>query len=211
MIHWKTVSPILKEVLIGLMNEALFKSYRLVGGTALSIQIGHRMSIDIDMFTDSGYGSMDYNLFYHFFISKYPYVKYGSINNVVFGTYFIVGYSEVNCVKVDIYYTDSFVFDEVVIDNIRMASEREIIAMKLDILLRGGRKKDFWDLHYYLDKITIDEMITDYKTRYPYNDSSTIKNQFINFDNADSDVDPICMYNKSWEIIKLDFTEKLNL
>ena len=40
-------------------------------------------------------------------------------------------------------------------ENIRMASENEIIAMKLDVVLRGGRKKDFWDLHYYLDKVVL--------------------------------------------------------
>lgn len=210
MIHWKTVSPVLKEVLIDLMNEKLFQSYRLVGGTALSLQIGNRISVDIDMFTDSEYGSMNYNLFYDFFTNKYPYVNYGSIDNVVFGTYFIVGYSELNCVKVDIYYTDNFVFDEVKIENIRMASEKEIIAMKLDVILRGARKKDFWDLHFFINKYSIDDMISFYKRRYPFNDYSIIKNQLINFETADSDFDPVCLLNKSWEIIKLDFSEKLS-
>ena len=30
-------------------------SFRLVGGTSLSLQIGHRMSVDIDLFTDAVY------------------------------------------------------------------------------------------------------------------------------------------------------------
>ncbi|SEA69209.1 hypothetical protein SAMN05443667_107118 [Flavobacterium gillisiae] len=108
------------------------------------------------------------------------------------------------------YYTDEFIFESVDKEGIRMASENEIIAMKLDVVLRGGRKKDFWDLHYYLDKVTIDEMILFYEQRYPYNDCSTIKSQFVNFDSADDDFDPICLLDKSWELIKLDFFERVN-
>lgn len=208
---WTTVSPILKEVLEDLMIDDLFSPYRVVGGTALSLQYGHRISVDIDLFTDVDYDSLNYDLYYDYFNYKYPYVKYGNLKNVAFGTYFIVGYSEENSVKVDIYYTDDFIFDEIKNENIRMASDKEIIAMKLNVLLNGGRKKDFWDLHYFLNKYTIDEMISFYEKRYPYNGISTLKNQFINFENADNDVEPICLLNKSWEIIKLDFYEKLNL
>lgn len=208
---WTTVSPILKEVLEDLMIDDLFSPYRVVGGTALSLQYGHRISVDIDLFTDVDYDSLNYDLYYDYFNYKYPYVKYGNLKNVAFGTYFIVGYSEENSVKVDIYYTDDFIFDEIKNENIRMASDKEIIAMKLNVLLNGGRKKDFWDLHYFLNKYTIDEMISFYEKRYPYNGISTLKNQFINFENAEYDVEPICLLNKSWEIIKLDFYEKLNL
>ena len=208
---WTTVSPILKEVLEDLMIDDLFSPYRVVGGTALSLQYGHRMSVDIDLFTDADYDSLNYDLYYDYFTYKYPYVKYGNLKNVAFGTYFIVGYSEENSVKVDIYYTDDFIFDEIKNENIRMASDKEIIAMKLNVLLNGGRKKDFWDLHYFLNKYTFDEMISFYEKRYPYNGISTLKNQFINFENADNDVEPICLLNKSWEIFKLDFYEKLNL
>ena len=210
MLHFNTVSSILKEVLEEIMIDDLFETYRLVGGTSLSLQFGHRMSVDIDLFTDCTYGSADYDLFYNYFTSKYPFVKYGTLKNISFGTYFQVGYSLENSVKVDIYYTDNYVFDVIEIENIRMASDKEIIATKLDVLLRGGRKKDFWDLHYFLEKYTIDEMISFFKNRYPYNDpENNIRKQFFYFDNADSDVDPICLFNKTWELIKLDFYEAL--
>jgi hypothetical protein len=58
--YWNTVTPLLKIILIELMNEPLFNKFRLVGGTALSLQIGHRMSVDIDLFTDYEYGSVDF-------------------------------------------------------------------------------------------------------------------------------------------------------
>lgn len=208
--YWNTVSPLLKQVLIDLMEEDLFASFRLVGGTSLSLQIGHRMSVDIDLFTAADYGSIDFKEIRSFLENKYPYCSSRNLDNVGFGTFFEVGNSKEDFVKIDLYYTDEFIFESVDKEGIRMASENEIIAMKLDVVLRGGRKKDFWDLHYYLDTVSIDEMILFYGQRYPYNDGSTIKSQFINFESADTDFDPICLLDKSWELIKLDFFERAN-
>jgi hypothetical protein len=207
--YWNTVSPLLERVLIDLMTEELFSPFRLVGGTALSLQIGHRMSVDIDLFTAADYGSIDFKEIRSFLENKYPFCLSRDLDNVSFGTFFEVGYSESDLVKVDLYYTDEFIFEEIVAENIRMATEHEIIAMKLDVVSSGGRKKDFWDLHYYLDKFSIDEMISLYEKRYPYNDCSNIKSQFVNFELADADFDPLCLLDKSWEIIKLDFLEKI--
>lgn len=208
--YWNTVSPLLKQVLIDLMEEDLFASFRLVGGTSLSLQIGHRMSVDIDLFTAADYGSIDFKEIRSFLENKYPYCSSRNLDNVGFGTFFEVGNSKEDFVKIDLYYTDEFIFESVDKEGIRMASENEIIAMKLDVVLRGGRKKDFWDLHYYLDELSIDEMILFYGQRYAYIDGSTIKSQFINFESADTDFDPICLLDKSWELIKLDFFERAN-
>jgi predicted nucleotidyltransferase component of viral defense system len=207
--YWNTVSPLLKCVLIDLMNEELFSPFRLVGGTSLSLQVGHRMSVDIDLFTAADYGSIDFKEIRSFLENKYPFCLSRNLDNVLFGTYFEVGYSKNELVKIDLYYTDEFVFEEVITEDVRIASENEIIAMKLDVVSRGGRRKDFWDLHYYLETITIDEMISFYEKRYPYNDCSDIKSQFLNFELADADFDPLCLLNKSWEIIKLDFFDKM--
>ena len=43
-----------------LMAAEAFAAFRLVGGTALSLYRGHRMSIDIDLFTDAEYDSVDF-------------------------------------------------------------------------------------------------------------------------------------------------------
>jgi predicted nucleotidyltransferase component of viral defense system len=209
-LYWNTVSPLIKDILVDLMNEQIFSSFRLVGGTALSLQIGHRMSVDIDLFTTADYGSIDFKEIRSFLETKYPFCRSRNLDNVAFGTYFEIGYSESDSVKLDLYYTDDLVFDSVNKENVRMASENEIIAMKLDIVLRGGRKKDFWDLHYYLDRVSIDEMISYYEKRYPYSDCSNIKSQFINFESANLDFNPLCLFDKSWELIKLDFIEIIN-
>lgn len=207
-LFWETVKPLLKEILQDLITEPIFTPFRLVGGTALSLQIGHRMSVDIDLFTDADYGSIDYKEIKLFLENKYPYCISRNLDNVSFGTYFEVGYSKDNYIKIDVFYTDEFIEAPLVIENIRMATINEIIAMKLDVVLRGGRKKDFWDLHYFIDTISLDEMMALYQKRYPYNDAiENIKQQLIDFDNAENDFEPNCLLGKSWEIIKLDFYE----
>jgi hypothetical protein len=51
MLRKKTVSKYTLELLIALMQDNLLKDFFLVGGTALSLQIGHRISIDLDLFS----------------------------------------------------------------------------------------------------------------------------------------------------------------
>lgn len=208
-LHWNTVSPLLTEILLDLMKEELFSPFRLVGGTALSLQIGHRMSVDIDMFTDADYRSIDFAAIQNFLHNKYTYFNTSSIDIVAFGTYFEVGNSKDDFVKIDLYYTDDFVFEELVAETVRMASVEEIIAMKLDVVLRGGRKKDFWDLHYFLEKISLEKMIAYFQKRYPYNDDfSKIRPMIVDFTAADLDFEPNCLLSKNWELIKMDFIEK---
>jgi hypothetical protein len=60
-LYRKTVSEALWTALNRLMTMELLLPFRLVGGTALSLQLGHRMSVDIDLFTDCDYNSIDFN------------------------------------------------------------------------------------------------------------------------------------------------------
>lgn len=60
-LHYDTVTPTLRKILSLLMDEPLFNPFRLVGGTNLSLRLGHRKSIDIDLFTEAQYGSLDFS------------------------------------------------------------------------------------------------------------------------------------------------------
>ncbi|NRT14911.1 hypothetical protein HNP99_001255 [Flavobacterium sp. 28A] len=60
MLYYATVNDLLKNSLLQLMQSEIFNDFRLVGGTALSLQIGHRESIDIDLFSDADYGTLDF-------------------------------------------------------------------------------------------------------------------------------------------------------
>ncbi len=82
--------------------------------------------------------------------------------------------------------------------------------MKLDIIGRGGRKKDFWDLHELQTYFEISAMLDLYSVRYPYgHTTSEVRAGLVNFSAADDDFDPICLLGKHWELIKLDFTQWL--
>ena len=50
MLQISAIQPSTLELLINLQKIELLKSTRLVGGTALALQLGHRLSIDLDFF-----------------------------------------------------------------------------------------------------------------------------------------------------------------
>jgi predicted nucleotidyltransferase component of viral defense system len=164
------------------MNREEFKQFRLVGGTALSLQIGHRLSVDIDLFTDAVYDSVNFEAIDNYLLRTFPYVIPSNAGPVALGKSYFIGASEEEAIKLDLYYTDKFIQPELKIDNVRMATIEEIIAMKIDIIQRGGRKKDFWDLHELIDKYSPEQMIAFHRQRYPYNhDETIIKSNFTNF------------------------------
>lgn len=210
LIHKETVTDLLWNQLEILMRTKALDSFRLVGGTALSLLIGHRMSIDIDMFTDSEYGSIDFKSIYKVLKKEIPYVSPEKWVNNSMGNSCFIGNQNSDTVKLDMYYTDNFVYPIIDYQNIRISSIEEILAMKLDIIGRdsGGRKKDFWDIHALLDKYKLSEMLDIYEKRYPYTHSrQEVKDGLLFFENADQDPDPNCLLNKKWELIKLDFEE----
>lgn len=127
------------------------------------------------------------------------------------GKSYTVGTDRENTIKLDIFYTERFIqlgFEQ---DTIRMATVEEIIAMKVDVVQRGGRKKDFWDLHELLPKYSIDSMLELHKLRYEYShDRELILKNFTNFFRADEDFEPICLRGKYWEFIKEDIEEAID-
>jgi predicted nucleotidyltransferase component of viral defense system len=190
------------------MTHDGLKEFRLVGGTALSLQCGHRISIDIDLFTDSPYNSVDFYQIDHWIKETFDYVEMSTEGNIGFGKSYYVGLDSANLVKLDFYYTDQFVFPEIISGQLRMASKEEIAAMKLEVIGRGGRKKDFWDVHELLDSMSIHDMLSYYEKRYPYGHTKeNLIQRLTKFDSADDDFDPDCLRQKHWELIKLDFEE----
>lgn len=211
MLYYNTINDVLKSSLGILMASKVFKNFRLVGGTAISLQLGHRISVDIDLFSDVPYGSIDFTEIENFLTSKFPYIDGFSDGNPAMGKSYFIGIDKDNSVKLDVYYTDNFIQPAKTEDNIRLASIEEIIAMKIDVVQRGGRKKDFWDLHELLRKYDIETMLKLHEMRYPYfHDKELILNNFTDFSIADDDFDPVCLKGKYWEFIKEDIDEAID-
>ncbi|MDL5511077.1 nucleotidyl transferase AbiEii/AbiGii toxin family protein [Arenibacter sp. M-2] len=192
------------------MGAKEFEGFRLVGGTSLSLQIGHRESVDIDLFSDTPYGSIDFKGIDTYLDKEFPYVD--DIRELFpgMGKSYLIGNDRDNAIKLDVFHTDDFITPVKIEDGIRKAAVEEIIAMKLDVVQREGRKKDFWDLHELLSGYGVGEMLQWHERRYPYgHDKSLILQNFINFERADEDFDPICLRGKYWEFVKEDIKETI--
>jgi hypothetical protein len=209
-IHRQTVSELLWESLLRLMNLEELQEFRLVGGTSLSLLMGHRISVDIDLFTDTKYGSIDFKTIYRRLKKEFAFVSQENWMNDSMGNSCFIGHNQNDLVKLDLFYTDDFVFPIKLNEKIRLSSLEEIAAMKLDVIGRGGRKKDFWDIHALMDFFTLDEMLNFYLKRYPYNFSKEeLISQLTNFETAENDPEPNCLQSKYWELIKLDIEESI--
>jgi len=207
-LHYNTSDQQLLSILKTLMAAKEFNAFRLVGGTALGLLRGHRESVDIDLFSDAPYDSIDFVTIDTFLRNTFSYVDTNEYKVDGMGKSYYVGKSNDDCIKLDLYYTDRFINEMLLIDDFRLATIEEIIAMKIDVISRGGRKKDFWDIHELKDDYSIEKMVAIHKQRYPYtHDGDQIRRYIVNFENADDDFDPICLKGKHWEIIKLDIID----
>jgi hypothetical protein len=207
-----TVSPLLLESLHKLMTFPELSSFRVVGGTALSLQLGHRESDDIDLFTDALYGTVDFDGIDKRIRENFAYMDPNSAGLSNLGKPYFIGKSRTECIKVDIFHTDPFRFSLITQDDFRLAALEDIIIMKLGIIAgdKGGRKKDFWDLHELTNRFSLESMITLFQ-QYSFSRLSfaEILDKLTDFKRADDDFSPRCLKGKYWELIKLDLEEEI--
>lgn len=204
-LYINTVSDLLWNTLQQLMSMKEFDNFRIVGGTSLSLQLGHRASVDIDLFTDANYGSLDFELLENKLNETFPYVDPPPLNLGGMGRSYFIGNNENELIKLDLFYTDPFVFPCIHEQGIRFSSIEEVAAMKLEVIAHGGRKKDFWDIHELLETFTVDEMISFYSKRNPYGyTKEEILTKMTDFSAAENDFTPNCYKEKDWELIKID-------
>ena len=184
--------------------------FRLVGGTALSLLLGHRISEDIDLFAAKEYGSISFDEIEQELKKSFSIVinpddgipgMRALENN--FGLHLFIGESNDALIKVDILnWGDNFIFPIVQAGNIRLAAIDEIAAMKLDVISRGGRKKDFWDMSEILETRPLHSLLPVYEQKYPYHDIKLVLSGLVDFEIADNMPDPICFKGKHWEVIQ---------
>lgn len=208
----KGVSPILSEILKEIIKDPLFAPFRLVGGTNLALRYNHRVSTDIDLFTDHTYGSLNFKLYEEWFKQRYPYFEPTDTSSKVgMGKTYYVGENKENAIKIDlIYENEPFIFSPEEKDEVRMATLTDIAVMKLDAIFYGGRKKDFWDMHYMLIDMdmNLSDLISLHAKRFPYQHKrEEMISRLQDFTRADDDPDPICNLGKSWDMIKLDILD----
>lgn len=198
MLHFETVDSSTLELLNKIMAEPLFSSLRLVGGTAMALQTGHRKSIDLDFFgtlsfeetelidTVSSMGTVTW-------LNKLKNIKSILINGI----------------KVDfVNYSYPWLSLPEVEGNIRLANKRDIAAMMLAAITGRGAKKDFTDLYYLLKEFSLDEMIKLYEEKYADGSAFMVLKSLVYFEDAEEDEMPEMLMPASWKTIKQTIIQK---
>ena len=192
MLHTETVEPITLDLLRRLQRLPDLTSTRLVGGTALALHLGHRKSVDLDMF-----GTFDPIVSYRKLLADAGHSVEGAENGTVQSL-------RVNNVKVDLVnYPYPWLDAAIEEENIRLAGLRDIAAMKLSAVANRGRKKDFIDVARLLDVFSLDQMLSLYKEKFSVSELSFPLRGLMYFDDAEEDPMPEMFdSNFTWENVK---------
>lgn len=200
MLHYSTIDSKTLELLKELQSISFFKQMRLVGGTALALQIGHRISVDIDLFGNLTADEYEVSERLNAFKSNNVVKKTENISiNIIEG------------VKVDIVnYPYPWIDEPLLKDGIVMASQKDIAAMKLAAITGRGTKKDFIDIFFLMQKYSMGEMLSFYEEKYSDGNIFLVLKSILYFDDADNEQTPKMLKEVEWKKIKTSITNEVN-
>ena len=196
MLHFETVEPNTLSVLNELVNMPELHQFSLVGGTALSLLYGHRISVDLDLFSNHPFEN---SILIEALKRKFQDRFLMEQKPPHFGIFCFI-----NDVKVDIVrHSHPVIRPQLLFDGIRMISTEDIIAMKVQAILGRGKKKDFWDIAELLEHYTVADFIKFHKEKYATrNLLITVPQAITYFADADESEDPISLKMQTWESVK---------
>jgi len=188
MLYKSTVSRSTFKLLEALQSIEEFSKLRLVGGTALALLIGHRISVDLDLFGEVEFDSQLFNDF-----DKVQVIKKSKNINIY----------EINDVKVDIVnYSYPWLDNELHIENTRLASLKDIAAMKIAAVTGRGSKKDFVDLFFLLKEFSFNEIISFYEQKYYDASIYLALKSLIYFEDANNEPPLNMIIVTPWQVVK---------
>jgi predicted nucleotidyltransferase component of viral defense system len=188
MLYKSAVSESTFKLLEDLQSVEEFLKLRLVGGTSLALQIGHRISVDLDLFGEVDFDSQLFNDF-----DKVQVIKKSKNINIF----------EINDVKVDIVnYSYPWLDNELHIENTRLASLKDIAAMKIAAVTGRGSKKDFVDLFFLLKEFSFNEIMSFYEQKYSDASIYLALKSLLYFDDADNEPPLNMLIDTHWQGVK---------
>ncbi len=198
MLQTQTVEGNTLGLLKSLMAMPSLQQFALVGGTNLSLRLGHRLSIDLDLFTPQPF---DVDSLARIIIAQFPDTIIASQSESMLFLY-------INDIKVDMVVLPYPYIEPIdVVEDIRLVSIPDIVAMKLSAIARRGVKKDFWDIAELLDMYSLSEMIEFYKSKYQSNDIFHLVRAIAYFEDAEKQKDPDPLKKMTWKQVKLKVTQ----
>lgn len=198
MLYFNTVSEELLVIIKTICGDGYFNKFRLFGGTALSLQIGHRISIDADFICDSEFDSDE-------LILKLQQIYPNQITDIRQNKLGV--YIKISGIKVDfLSWKIPFIRPILKDAEVRLMHLEEIIATKLYAILNRGEKKDYIDIATLLDTYTLNEMISYYQEKYNNSDSSILLKYLCSFSDIDFQAEPNMLIELDWENAKKKIT-----
>ena len=199
MLHYETVDEGTLGLLKQLQSLDILSEMRLVGGTSLALQIGHRKSIDIDLF---GILNVEFDILIDELKTLGEVVLLKNSKNI----HSLL----INDIKVDIVnYNYKWLKNKMTIDNIYFATIEDIAAMKLNAIMGRGSKKDFIDLYFILKNYTLTTLMDFYSKKYHDGSIFLVLKSLAYFDDADEQEMPFMFHNTSWQTMKNNIKKAL--
>jgi predicted nucleotidyltransferase component of viral defense system len=199
MLHLGTVEPFTLGLLRTLTQDPMLSDNFLVGGTSLSLQLGHRKSVDLDLFTHKPFDSVA--LLRHL-QEHYPPVQELTVTNIIF-------ISVVKGIKVDcVHFRYPFAFPLIEEEGMRLADMRDVASMKLDTVMKRGSRKDFYDMYYLFERYSPLEIIEWHKQMFKHETNFHVIRSLTYFEDAEIAEQPF-VYDKkvTWEKVKKRMVE----
>lgn len=204
MLHTETVKPDTLSLLKELMQLEALKDFQLVGGTALALYFGHRVSEDIDLFSNRFFNNEDVINSLNSFFSERFQIKSRLENKL--GVFCLI-----DGIKVDICrHKEELIEPPLENEGIRMWSLPDIAASKVNAVSRRATKKDFWDIDRLLDVFTITDLASFYRKKYLPMLAIGVAQMITYYDEAEESDTPICLLDKTWEGVKKSIYKKIN-
>lgn len=192
MLHYQTIDTGTLELLKQLMSVELFKDLRLVGGTSLALQLGHRKSDDLDLFGNFDIDVLEINKVLSS-VGKVTRIKDSKNIHIYL----------VNGIKLDIVnYTYPWLSDCLKQDGLRLATLDDIAAMKLSDFTGRPTTKDFVDIFFLLQQISLTEMLRLHLSKYHDSSLFMVLKSLVYFEDAERDEMPYMLIPVTWENIK---------
>lgn len=175
----------------------LIQNAYLAGGTALALQLGHRISEDLDFFTTEEFDEQQLLV---------ELSELGLVRESV-GWRTIIG--KINKTKFSIFYYKYPLLSETLeFEGIKLASKQDIAAMKILAMEDRGARRDFIDLFFLAKEFSIDQILGFYDEKYGILDERILHiiKSMGYFDDADNDDwKPEMIKNVDWEEVKKFF------
>lgn len=193
----------MQELLAWIGSQSYVARFYLAGGTALSLQMGHRRSVDLDFFSESDeVHARTRSTLIHIFSSRRAQIIESVDGNLLLLTdglhvgFFSYGYPLLEPVQT--------------VENIRLASLLDIGLMKLDAIIGRGSRKDFYDLYMISRQIPLQDILRGGEQKYPQARDFQLMalEGLLQFDNADRDHQPEMLVDLPWDKVRSFFVEQ---